>query len=244
MTSNLLGISVTGLRAAQTALNTAGHNIANAGVDGYSRQRVITETNPASLQGGGYVGNGTNVASIERVANDFVDAQLRFDTTLYNDLDVYQKNIDQLDSLLSDVSTGLSSGMESFFASVQNGADDPTSIPARQLIVSEAENLADRFNSIYSRIESIEKNVKSEMGTAVTELNALTANIADLNRKVSDALGTGAQPNDLIDQRQEAIRKLSEIVSIQVIEQGFGQMNIVVAKLGDRHGSTPTRVGG
>lgn len=228
MTSNLLGISVTGLRVAQSSLNTAGHNIANAGVEGYSRQRVISETNPASLQGGGYVGNGANVSSIERVANEFVDAQLRFDTTLFNELDVYQKNIDQLDSLLSDVSTGLSSGMESFFASVQNGADDPTSIPARQLIVSEAENLADRFNSIYSRIEALENNIKAEMSSAVTELNALTANIADLNRKVSDALGTGAQPNDLIDQRQEAIRKLSEIVSIQVIEQGFGQMNIVV----------------
>ena len=125
MTSNLLGVSVTGLRVAQSALNTTGHNIANAGVEGYSRQRVISETNPASLQNGGYVGNGTRVTSIERVANDFIDAQLRFDTTLFNDLDVYYDKISQLDTLLSDVSTGLSSGLETFFASMQNGADDP-----------------------------------------------------------------------------------------------------------------------
>lgn len=228
MTSNLLGISVTGLRVAQSSLNTTGHNISNAGVEGYSRQRVISETNPANLQGGQFVGSGVNVSSIERVANEFVDAQMRFDTSLFKDLESYYDNIAKLDSLLSDVSTGLSSGMESFFASVQNGADDPTSIPARQLIISETENISDRFNSIFSRLQSIETNVNSEMGSAVSEINALTKNIADLNRKVGEAMGTGAQPNDLIDQRQEAIRKLSEIVSVQTFEQGFGQVNIVI----------------
>ncbi|MFT5082232.1 MAG: flagellar hook-associated protein 1 FlgK [Lentisphaeria bacterium] len=228
MTSNLLGISVTGLRAAQTALNTTGHNIANAGVEGYSRQRVLTETNPATIGGGGYIGNGTNVASIERVANEFISAQVRVDTTLNKDLDVYYGNISQLDTLLSDVSTGLAGGLESFFASMQNGADDPTSIPARQLIISEAENLADRFNTIYARIESIEKNVNSEMTSVVSQINALSQNIAGLNQKVADAMGTGGTPNDLIDQRDEAIRKLSELISVQTFDQGFGQVNVVV----------------
>ncbi|MFL0809607.1 MAG: flagellar hook-associated protein FlgK [Agarilytica sp.] len=228
MTGSLLGISISGLRVAQTSLNTTGHNISNAGVDGYSRQRVLSETNPATFREGGYVGNGTRVQSIERVANEFIETQLRFDTALFKDLEVYQANIDQLDSLLSDVSTGLSSGLESFFAAVQNGADDPTSIPARQLIVSETENLSDRFNSIYSRIEAIESNLNSELSSTVTEINSLTASVAELNRKVADALGTGALPNDLIDQRAETIRKLSELVSVQVIDESFGQVNIVV----------------
>lgn len=229
MTGSLLGISISGLRVAQTSINTTGHNISNAGVDGYSRQRVLSETNPAILREGGYVGNGTRVSSIERVANEFIETQLRFDTALYKDLEVYQSNIDQLDSLLSDVSTGLSSGLESFFAAVQNGADDPTSIPARQLIISETENLSDRFNSIYSRIETIENNINSELNSTVTEINSLVSSIAELNGKVSDALGTGGQPNDLIDQRNETIRKLSELVSIQIYDEGFGQVNVVVA---------------
>ncbi len=228
MSSNLLGISVTGLRVAQSSLNTTGHNIANANVEGYSRQRVNAETNPASLQNGGYVGNGTRVQSIERIANDFINSQLRLDTTLFNDLDSYYDNISSIDTLLSDISTGLSSGLESFYASVQNGADDPTSIPARQLIISETENLSDRFNTIYNRLEAQENNINAKLESAVSQINALTSNIAELNQKVANSLGTGAVPNDLIDKREEAIKELSKIVSLQAIEQGFGQVNIVI----------------
>ena len=231
MTSNLLGISITGLRVSQQALSTTGHNIANAGVDGYSRQRVDAATNPATLQGAGYVGNGVSVEAIERIADDFVANQLRLDTALFNDLDIYHGNIAQLDSLLADPSTGLSNAMDSFFASMQNGTDDPTSIPARQLILSEAENLSDRFNTLYSRFESINEGVDTSIKSAVAQINALSSNIAELNRKVSEALGEGndSSPNDLLDQRDEALRELSKLVEIQTFDQGFGEINVVIA---------------
>ena len=230
MTTDLLGVSVTGLRVSQAKLSTTGRNIANAGVEGYSRQRVDLETNPATLSGAGYIGNGVSVASIERIANSFVIEQLRTDTALFKDLEVYNDSIAQLDRLLSDASTGLSSGLESFFSAMQNGADDPTSIPARQLILSEADNLADRFNTINQRFESIEAGVDEAMTSAVAQINALVNNIAELNGKISDAmgLGNGAQPNDLLDQRDEALRRLSELVSVQTYDQGFGQINVVV----------------
>ncbi|WNO07964.1 flagellar hook-associated protein FlgK [Teredinibacter sp. KSP-S5-2] len=232
MASDLLGISVSGLRVAQASLSTTGHNIANAGVDGYSRQRVLVETNPANFQGGGYIGNGANVASVDRVVNNFVIEQLRTDTTLFNDLKVFNENISQLDTLLADESSGLSSGLEKFFAAVQNAADDPTSIPARQLIISESENLADRFNTIYERFNTINEGVSEAIDTGVAKINALTSNIAELNRKITDAYGRGdgASPNDLLDQRDEAIRQLSELVSIQTYDQGFGQINIIVGQ--------------
>jgi len=230
MSSDLLGISVSGIRTTQTALSTIGHNISNAGVDGYSRQRVNIQTNPATLDGNSYVGNGANVQSIERIVNGFVTEQLRTDTSLYQDLDVFHTNVSQLDNLLSDTSTGLAAGLESFFASMQNGLDDPTSIPARQLIISEAENLADRFNTIYSRFQTLDRNVDENLVSSVEQVNALVRNIAELNLKISDAygIGNGAEPNDLLDQRDEALRGLSELVSIQTYEQGAGQVNVVV----------------
>jgi len=230
MTADLLGISVTGIRVTQAALSTTGHNISNAGVDGYSRQKVNIQTNPATLTGAGYVGNGANVSSIERIVNDFVTGQLRSDTSLFKDLDSYHGNVIQLDNLLSDTSTGLSSGLESFFASMQNGLDDPTSIPARQLILSEAENLADRFNTLYGRFQAIESGVNDSLKSAVSQVNALVNNVAELNLKISNALGLGdgAQPNDLLDQRDEALRQLSEFISIQTYDQGAGQINVVV----------------
>ncbi len=231
MSSDLLGISITGLRLSQAALSTTGHNIANAGTEGYNRQSVKAITNPATFAGAGYIGNGVNVESIDRVVNSFVVEQLRTDSTLFKDLEAYRQHITQVDNLLSDVSTGLSSGLESFFIAMQNGADDPTSLPARQLIVSEAENLSDRFNSIYDRLEVIQDGVVSGMQVAVSQINAVAESVAQLNLKISDASGLGVDslPNDLLDQREEALRKLSELIPIQTFDQGNGHINVIIA---------------
>jgi flagellar hook-associated protein 1 FlgK len=229
MASDLLGLSVSGLRASQTALNTTGHNIANANTEGYSRQRVEVATNPASYTGVGYIGNGVSVESIERIANQYVTNQVRTDAILFNEVDTFHKQVGALDNLLSNEATGLSSALESFFSAMQNGSNDPTSIPARQLIISESANLADRFNSIYSRMDDIRSTVNSAMDIAVGEVNALSSSIASLNLKITDArgVGSGNEPNDLLDQRDEALRKLSELVGIQVFDQGNGQLNVL-----------------
>jgi len=230
MSSDLLSTAVTGLRVAQSSLSTSGHNIANANVEGYSRQVVRAETNPATPQGGIFIGNGANVASVDRQVNDFLTEQLRRDTTLFHDLETFQGNIAQLDTLLSDGATGLSGAFESFFASMQNGADDPTSIPSRQLIVSESENLSDRFNTVYGRLISIGNSINTGIETAVSEINSLVTNVADLNLKIADALGSGnGQPNDLLDQRDQTLRELSKYISFQTYEQGFGEVNILIA---------------
>ncbi|HEY7772378.1 MAG TPA: flagellar hook-associated protein FlgK [Marinagarivorans sp.] len=236
MGSDLLGISVTGLRASQAALSTTGHNISNAGTDGYSRQRVDVVTNPATIKGGQFVGNGANVNSIDRIANSYISQQLRVDSSLSSDLTTFFDQISQLDNLLSNETTGLTGGLQSFFAAMQNGADDPTSIPARQLIISESENLADRFNSIDARFQVIEGGVRDGMKVAVESINTLVTNIAQLNTRITSASSNG-QPNDLLDKRDEALRQLSELVPIQTFEQGQGQVNVLIS------GGSPLVVG-
>lgn len=231
MASDLLGISVTGLRVSQQALSTTGHNISNAGTEGYSRQRINSVANPSTLHAGQFVGNGANVNSIERIANDFIVKQLRTDSSLSSNLTAFYDQVSQLDNLLSDDATGLTGGMQRFFSAMQNGADDPTSIPARQLVVSEAENLADRFNSIDARLRVIEEGVKDGMQVAVSKVNALVNNVSQLNLRIADAYGlsTSATPNDLLDQRDEALRELAELVPIQTFDQGKSQTNVLIA---------------
>ena len=231
MASDLLGISVTGLRVSQQALSTTGHNISNAGTEGYSRQRIAPVTNPATLQAGQFVGSGANVNSIERIANDFMIKQLRTDSSLSSNLTAFYDQVSQLDNLLSDDATGLTGGMQRFFSAMQNGADDPTSIPARQLVVSEAENLADRFNSIDARLRVIAEGVEDGMQVAVSKINTLVNNVAQLNLRIADAYGlsVSATPNDLLDQRDEALRELSELVPIQTFNQGKSQTNVLIA---------------
>lgn len=230
MSNNILGVGVSGLKVSQNSLSTVGHNIANAGTEGYSRQRVNTVTNPATIGGAGYIGNGANVDSIDRIVDNFVTEQLRTDTTMFNDLNGYYNQVRQLDTLLANESTGLSSSLNSFFSALHNGADDPTALSSRQLVISEADNLSDRFNTIYGSLEVMEKSVDSGIETAVSKINALSANIAQLNLKISEALGTGngASPNDLLDKRDLALKELSSLVPAQVFDQGSGQVNVVV----------------
>ncbi len=224
----LLDTAVTGLRVSQSALRTAGHNIANANTAGFSRQNIEVQTNIPSFSGSGYIGNGASVVSVQRTANEFVTNQLRVDTSLSHSQTTFSDNIRQLDTLLSDPSSGLSSALDTFFATIQNGADDPTSIPARQLIISEADNLAARFHTIYESFETMNESVNQKMQVAVSQINALASNIANLNVSIASASGASDNPpNDLLDQRDEALRELSELVSIQTYTQG-DQLNVIV----------------
>ena len=144
----LLDTAISGLRVSQSALRTTGHNIANANTDGYSRQKVETATNIPDQSGAGYIGTGVRVTAVERTVNEFVVGQLRTDTSLNGELNAFDDNVTQLNTLLSDQSTGLSQALDRFFSTLQSASDDPTSVPARQLVITESESLVVRFNTI------------------------------------------------------------------------------------------------
>lgn len=229
--SGLLSNAISGLQASQNALRTAGHNISNANTAGYSRQEVNYATRPEQNMGGaGFIGSGVTTTSIERVVNEFVTTQLRSDTSTFNQLNKYNTNIGKVDKLFADVSTGLSGALQTFFASLQNGANDPASTPGRQLIVTEAQSLSNRFNNLHQRMSEIEKSVNSEVRTVIAQMNSLASSVASLNQSIGElrASGNGNEPNDLMDKRDEALRQLSELISLQVVPQGDGDVNIFI----------------
>ena len=229
--SGLLSNAISGLQASQNALRTAGHNISNANTAGYSRQEVNYATRPEQNMGGaGFIGSGVTTTSIERVVNEFVTTQLRSDTSTFNQLNKYNTNIGKVDKLFADVSTGLSGALQTFFASLQNGANDPASTPGRQLIVTEAQSLSNRFNNLHQRMSEIEKSVNSEVRTVIAQMNSLASSVASLNQSIGElrASGNGNEPNDLMDKRDEALRQLSELISLQVVTQGDGDVNIFI----------------
>lgn len=229
--AGLLSNAVSGLQASQTALRTAGHNISNANTAGYSRQTVEYTTNIEQKFGSaGFLGNGVSVSSIERVVNEFVNTQLRLDTSAYNQLNSYNANISKLDKLLADESSGLSGILQGFFQSLHNAADDPSSLSGRQLVITQADSLSNKFNTLYERFADISKGVTSEISTVVAQAQSLAKSIADLNQSISEknVSNEGGAPNDLLDQRDEALRKLSELVSIQLVTASSGDINVFV----------------
>lgn len=230
MAVGLLGTAASGLQAFQRAISVTGNNISNANNEEYSRQRVELGTRQSSFTGQGYIGNGVKIESIERMFDQFAVDRLRETSSSSSQYETFFGYSERVTNLLGDTDAGLGAGLENFFNAVQTVADDPASIPARQVLLSESDSLVARVQNLDSQIEAMRGEINGSLDTIVAEINDLSASIADTNRSIVDAStqGSGAVPNDLLDKRDGMINRLSELVSVRTVQQDDGAVNVFV----------------
>ena len=229
--ANTLGIGTTALSALQRAISTTGQNIANVNTDGYSRQSVTFSARPAQDIGVGFLGSGVQVTSIDRAYSQFManDVQQRTASSGYYSL--YANAAERVDSMLGDPSTSITQAMDSFFASAEAVANSPTSLPERQVMLSNAETLVQRFDYIVGRVDDVTKEMNSQIAGAVSEINQLAGGIATLNEEIAKVSGrTGGLPNDLLDQRDALIVQLSSLVDTKTLAQDDGSLNVFIGR--------------
>ena len=226
----LLGTAVSGLQAFQRSISVAGHNISNANTEGYTRQRVELGTRQPSFTGQGYIGRGVEIEGVRRLFDQFVVDRLRDTTSSASQYETLFQYSERVTNILGDTEAGLSAGLENFFNAVQTVADDPASIPARQLLLAESDSLVARFHNLDSQLASIRTEIDGNLRSTVADINGLSAAIADINRSISEAtsLGQGAAPNDLLDKRDDMVNRLSELVSVRTVEQDDGALNVFI----------------
>lgn len=242
MGTNILGIGQSGLAAAQLGIATTGHNIANANSPGYSRQILLQSAAPSRGDGGNFIGQGAKVGEIRRVYNQLVGQQVNSTQSTKSYAETYSLQIQQINSLVADPTTGVSPGIQDFFSSIQNLAASPNGTAgaaARQSVLSAGASLSSKIKSLGARVDQIADDVNSRIGQSVTSINLYAQQISDLNTAIGRAQSTsdGGQPNDLLDQRDLAVRELSKYVNVSVVEQdnkynifmGTGQPLIVGA---------------
>jgi flagellar hook-associated protein 1 FlgK len=216
--------------AFQRAIEMTGHNIANANTPGYSRQVAEFTTRDGQSMGNGYIGAGTQVSTIKRIYDQMLGEQLRTSTTGQARFAVLDSLATRIDNLLADPDTGLNTGLQGFFNSVQDLANDPASIPARQAMLGEAQGVVQRFTALQGRLTEIGREVNGRVGEAVAEINQLATAIADVNGRIVLAQGrTGQPPNDLLDRRDLLVQQLAEQVSVTTARQDDGSLNVFIA---------------
>ncbi|OYQ04326.1 flagellar hook-associated protein FlgK [Pseudomonas mandelii] len=216
---SLLNIGMSGLAAGQSSLMTTGNNIANADTAGYSRQQTVQGTKASNQFGNVYIGTGTTLADVRRVYNSYLDAQLQTTTSLNSDAAAYAGQVSPLDALLSDSGTGLNGALTKFFASVQNVNAKPGDDASRQLLLSDAQALSNRFNSVSSQLTQQNASINGNLTNMADQVNKLAATVAQLNQKISEVSKSGGMPNELLDARNETVRQLSTFTGAQVIER-------------------------
>ncbi len=228
--SNIFSSGISGLLVAQRALATTSQNINNVNTEGYSRQRVELTTRTPDSAGYGFVGTGVQIASIERIYDSFISNQLINGNSLSNQFNEFHSLSSRVSNLLADSDAGLMPGLQGFFDAVQAAGNDPMSVPARQVLMSESETLVARFQYLAQGLNDIGGSINKSIQSEIDSINNLTGSLADVNRQISTALSTsnGNSPNDLLDHRDQLLLELAEHVSITTVEQDDGQMSVFV----------------
>ncbi len=232
MSGGIFGIGISALVAAQRQLEVTGHNIANVGTEGYSRQRVELAAREPLGPGYAAIGQGVGVTGIERIVDRFVNHRLEMRITAEAEQRTLAEFAGHVNNLLADAESGLAPALTQFFAAVHDVANDPTSTAARQALITQGESLADRFAQLEARIQDQRAIVSGRVRAGIGEINQLADGIAELNRAIVDALGRGggAPPNDLLDKRDELVRRLAEYLPVQTAEQSDGSLNVFVGR--------------
>ncbi|WP_330982044.1 MULTISPECIES: flagellar hook-associated protein FlgK [Enterobacterales] len=229
--SSLFNSAMSGLGAAQAALNTVSNNIASYNVAGYTRQTTVLSASNSTLGMGGWVGNGVTVTGVQREYNAFISNQLNAAQNQSSGLTTRYQQMSKIDDMLSDTTNSISATLQDFFTSLQtlvSNAEDPA---ARQTVIGKAQGLVNQFKTTDQYLRDQDKQVNGAIASSVDQINNYSQQIASLNDKISKltGVGAGASPNDLLDQRDQLVSQLNQLVGVEVNVQDGGTYNITMA---------------
>lgn len=226
---SLFNPGVSALDAAQTALNLIGNNLANANTPGYHRQVLdLTEADP-TLMSNISVGSGVQVSDTRRQIDNLLQTAITTQTYSLADTSSQLSTLQQVQSSLSPSSGSLHDYIEQFFNQLNQLATQPSDTTQRAVVLATAQNLAGEFNSLNTSLGQVRNGIDSQLGNAVTNINALAQQIAQLNALIRDASIRGINPNDQLDQRDQLVNKLAGIVGVQVIPSDADQVTVLAA---------------
>lgn len=218
-----------GLFAQQRSLHTISHNVANANTEGYTRQKVdFFATNPEKLMGEyGMIGTGVDVNAVKQIRNEFLDFSFRAENSKLGQFEIYDdvmKNIEGIFNEPSDAS--ITKLMENYYSSLQQLNEHPEDLTVRALVRQRGIALAEGVQYMTGSLKKMQKDTNFELEVAVTDINGYAQQIAKLNKIIYDSEITGGIANDVRDQRNLILDKLSKLVKIDAYDDNQGRFHV------------------
>lgn len=231
---SLLDLGRRSMNVSQSAMQTASHNIANKSVEGFSRQRVDVETNPAVGEGKNRIGTGSRLGGITRTNNPWIEKQIEREGANLSFMEGRSNALQRLESAFNEQTVkGTSNAMSEFFNSFRELANNPESLTARTVVRDNATALIKNFQDVDRQIDSVAEELNSTISSGVNEINGHIKEIAKLNEKIQSIEISGISANDERDRRDLLIKKLAEKIDISWAEDSTGGMvNITAGKTG------------
>lgn len=227
----LLDIGKSALSAAQQALTVTGHNVANVNTPGYSRQEaVLTERSPINGTPG-QVGTGVQVTQIRRIVDGFINRQLTESHEALGELSITREQLFQIQTIFNDSNNqGVGAQLNAFFSSLQDVAANPSDVTPRSVLLAKSALLTSSITQVAGELSTRRTSVNDQVKQTISEINSLTAQVADLNNKIVLAEASGQNANDVRDQRDQAINELAELIDISVIAGTNGALSVFIGR--------------
>lgn len=233
------------LQAQQRSLDVVGHNVANANTPGYSRQVAVhTSSQPYPVPqlthnpSIGMIGTGVEISQISRMRDEFVEMRLRQENHNLGYWQSLSDGLEQIELIFNEPSeNGIHHALDMYWDSLQELSRNPESEAERVVVLQTAEALAESIRHTRTQLGKQRDNMNVVAAVKVEEINALAQQIADLNAKIGKVAVAGYQPNDLLDQRDELLQRLSQITNIEIVEDASRQITVSIsgATLVDRN---------
>ena len=226
--SPLMSLGIKAMAANYAALQTTGHNIANANVAGYSRQQAELATAQGQFSGAGFFGHGVDVVSVSRSHNEFLTREAASARSL-SAMDASRlAQLRRLETVFKPGELGLGNATSEFMNALVDLSSRPADGATRQVALARAGDLASRFAEAGTTLDDAQTGVQSELRTAVAEVNGLARSIAEVNQRIAAVRGLGQPPNDLLDERERLISRLSAHVQVTRMEAQDGTMAVYI----------------
>lgn len=227
--STLFSIGTKAMTASYAALATTGHNISNANVKGYSRQQVELATATGQFNGTGFFGKGVDVSTVSRAHDAFLTREAATAGSLAAMDSTRFSLLNRLESVFPTGEMGIGHAAGEFLNSMVDWAARPTDAATRQVVLSQAQQVADRFAAAGAQLDELQLAVHEGLKADVAQVNQMARNVADLNERIAAAQGLGQPPNDLLDQRDRLIGEISQKLQVSTIAADDGSVSLFVA---------------
>ncbi len=225
---SILNISSRALLANQAALQTAGNNIANVNTPGYSRQATVFAATPGQFTGGGYIGKGVDLLTIQRNHDEFLTRQSAASASVSAYDQLRALKLGQVQDIFTGGVNGLGSAINDLLNAFSDVANAPSDLTARAIVLTRADEAGGRFKVAADRLEQLRLGTRQELDEQIGSINGLADRIAQVNDQVAAALGSGQPPNDLLDLRDQLIRDLNRYVQTTQVVADDGSVSVFV----------------
>lgn len=221
-----MNIGAESLYTSRQGVDTTGHNIANAQVEGYSRQRVNVDQRDPTEARGVIIGNGVYTGSITRLHDQFIENQLN---KAHQESGANKARYEGLSSIENIFNPELSDTVEdeitNFFNALQDLSNFPEELTTRTHVREMAENVVRAFNRVDSSLRQAQQGCNESLSGEVTAINEDLSQIAKLNIRIGELeAGSLSQANDLRDERDKLLSDLSQRFDVSYYEGKAGSI--------------------